>query len=438
MRLTWTGTGLLVLAGGSAWIAISEGLDTSTFLLLTATLAMTWLTAGLFWHRTTDLGDVSRGASFAFLVGGIIAWLMFVAGGSDKLISPDVVSLRVALAGISVSAIVWQLAGARLRWPALFESALVLWPVLFLALAAQFLLDAHALGGGVSALIWPLAFAIAWQILRNVRTLTPESRRGPVHVMLWWLAFVLVSTEVFWRLNRYSWGAEEWPIAGTLIVCSAFALVVSQMSRRGHWAPATYPGWYWIGALALPVTVAAVMLVTGNVLDGKVPGLPYIPLINVLEEPAMFALLMGAVWHRGAAPYLHNDLAGLARAVLVILAVWWVNGIFLRTLALVGGVPWSYDAMWESAFIQTSIAIAWTAVALGCMWMAARSARRVLWFAGAGALALVVAKLFLVDSARTGGLGRAVAFIGVALLILLIGYVAPLPPRDRPREEAAL
>jgi uncharacterized membrane protein len=72
------------------------------------------------------------------------------------------------------------------------------------------------------------------------------------------------------------------------------------------------------------------------------------------------------------------------------------------------------------------------------MWMAARSARRVLWFAGAGALALVVAKLFLVDSARTGGLGRAVAFIGVALLILLIGYVAPLPPRDRPREEAAL
>ena len=133
---------------------------------------------------------------------------------------------------------------------------------------------------------------------------------------------------------------------------------------------------------------------------------------------------------------LHKDLAGLARAVLVLLAVWWVNGILLRTLALVGGVPWSYDALWESAFIQTSIAIAWTVVALVCMWMAARGARRIFWFAGAGALALVVAKLFLVDIARTGGLGRAVAFIGVALLILLIGYVAPLPPRARQREEA--
>jgi uncharacterized membrane protein len=282
-----------------------------------------------------------------------------------------------------------------------------------------------------------LTFAVAWQILRNVRTLTPESRRGAAHAVLWWLAFVLVVTEVYWRLNRFHWGAEEWPIGGTLVVCGVFALVVSQMSRRGHWAPATYPGWYWLGTLAPPVTRGALLLVTGNALDGKVPGLPYIPLINVLEEPAIFVLLMGGVWYRGVAPFLHKDFASLARAVLVILAVWWANGILLRTLALVGGVSWSYDAMWESAFIQTSTALAWTAVALVCMWMAARNARRVLWFAGAGALAVVVAKLFLVDSARTGGLGRAVAFIGVALLILLIGYVAPLPPRERQREGAA-
>ena len=437
IRLTWTGTGLLVLAGASAWIAISDGLDTSTYLLVTATLSMTWLAAGLLWHRTIGLGDESRRASLAFLAGGIVAWLMFVAGGSERLVPDDVRSLRVALAGISVSAIGWQLAGVRLRWPALFESALVLWPVLFLALAIQLLMVSHPLAGGASALVWPLAFAVAWQILRNVRTLTPESRRGAAHVVLWWLAFVLLATEVFWRTNRYGWGAEEWPIAGTLALCGAFVLVVWQMSKRGHWAPATYPGWYWLGVLAPPVTVAAVLLVTGNFLDGKVPGLPYIPLINVLEEPVMFALLMGVLWHRGVASFLHKDLASLARAVLVMLTVWWVNGVFLRTLALVGGVPWSYDALWESAFIQTSIALAWTVVALVCMWMAARNARRVLWFAGAGALAVVVAKLFMVDIARTGGLGRAVAFIGVALLILLIGYVAPLPPRERQREEVA-
>jgi uncharacterized membrane protein len=254
---------------------------------------------------------------------------------------------------------------------------------------------------------------------------------------LWWLAFVLMTTEVSWRLNWNSWGAEEWPVAGTLVVCGGFMLIVFEMSKRRHWAPTTYPRWYWLGVQMLPLTVSAVLLVTGNFLDGTVPGLPYIPLINVLEEPCMLVLLMSGVWYRRAAPFLQKDLASLVRAVLVVLAIWWINGVFLRTLALVGGVPWSYDALWESAFIQTSIAIAWTAAALVCMWLAARGARRVLWFCGAGALALVIAKLFLVDSARTSGLGRAVAFIGVALLILLIGYVAPLPPRDRPREEAA-
>jgi uncharacterized membrane protein len=53
------------------------------------------------------------------------------------------------------------------------------------------------------------------------------------------------------------------------------------------------------------------------------------------------------------------------------------------------------------------------------------------------ALGAVILKLFLVDSARTSGIARAVAFIGVALLILLIGYLAPLPPRAAREESPA-
>jgi uncharacterized membrane protein len=35
----------------------------------------------------------------------------------------------------------------------------------------------------------------------------------------------------------------------------------------------------------------------------------------------------------------------------------------------------------------------------------------------------------LVDSAGGGGLARAIAFIGVAVLVLIIGYFSPLPPK---------
>ena len=49
--------------------------------------------------------------------------------------------------------------------------------------------------------------------------------------------------------------------------------------------------------------------------------------------------------------------------------------------------------------------------------------------AGAVLLGVVVAKLFLVELAQVGTITRIVSFIGVGLLLLLIGYLAPVPPR---------
>ncbi|HEX6828673.1 MAG TPA: DUF2339 domain-containing protein [Burkholderiales bacterium] len=38
------------------------------------------------------------------------------------------------------------------------------------------------------------------------------------------------------------------------------------------------------------------------------------------------------------------------------------------------------------------------------------------------------------DIAHVGGVPRIVSFIGVAVLMLVIGYLAPLPPRPRGNE----
>ena len=54
-------------------------------------------------------------------------------------------------------------------------------------------------------------------------------------------------------------------------------------------------------------------------------------------------------------------------------------------------------------------------------------ARR-LWMTGAALLAVVVVKLFALDLGSLAGLPRVVAFLGVGVLLLLIGYLAPLPP----------
>ena len=45
-------------------------------------------------------------------------------------------------------------------------------------------------------------------------------------------------------------------------------------------------------------------------------------------------------------------------------------------------------------------------------------------------LAVVVGKLFLLDLANSGTVARIVSFLGVGGLLMIIGYVAPVPPGD--------
>ena len=434
-RITWSGTGLLGLAAASGWVAWTSGVDTSTFLLLSATLSLCWIVAAWLWSRARDL-DNHPVMSSLLLGGGVLVWLVMVAGGSGRLMATDVEAALLGVLWMSASAFTWRAVGRRIGWSALGECAFLLWPIALLMLPVQIVLDGHPLGSGWWSAVWAAALAVEWHVLRSYRPPPGAAGKGrPVwHALFWWLAFGLVSGETAWQLDRSGWGAEEWSTAGLLIVCSLFVLGISVLDRRGHWAPAQHPRAYWIGALVPAGLVALPLLILGNQLDGQVPGMRYVPLVNILEEPAAFALLMGAVWHRSAHRLLPRPLSNVARAMLLALVLWWVNGALLRALALVGAVSWSRDALWASTFMQTSMALAWTAGALASMWMAARSARRPAWFAGAVALAIVVLKLFVVDSARGGGLARAVAFIGVALLILLIGYVAPLPPRAAVKE----
>ena len=43
-------------------------------------------------------------------------------------------------------------------------------------------------------------------------------------------------------------------------------------------------------------------------------------------------------------------------------------------------------------------------------------------------MGVVVAKLFLFDLSNTGTVARVVSFLGVGLLLLVVGYFAPVPP----------
>ena len=68
------------------------------------------------------------------------------------------------------------------------------------------------------------------------------------------------------------------------------------------------------------------------------------------------------------------------------------------------------------------------------MLVAARRRYRLVWIVGAVLLAVVIAKLFLIDLSRTGSVERIVSFVGVGLLMLVVGYFSPLPPASETRQ----
>ena len=110
----------------------------------------------------------------------------------------------------------------------------------------------------------------------------------------------------------------------------------------------------------------------------------------------------------------------------------WLNGLLIRTLHHWADTPmWLHGAL-DAALVQTGLSVLWTLSALVAMLYATRRApaaqARPIWMAGAGLLALVVLKLFLVDLSSLGSLARIVSFMAVGGLMLVIGYVSPLPP----------
>lgn len=59
---------------------------------------------------------------------------------------------------------------------------------------------------------------------------------------------------------------------------------------------------------------------------------------------------------------------------------------------------------------------------------------RLPWLTSATLLGVVVVKLLFVDMSQVEGIAPIVTFIGVGMLMLLIGYFVPLPPRQGDEE----
>ena len=165
--------------------------------------------------------------------------------------------------------------------------------------------------------------------------------------------------------------------------------------------------------------------------------LPYLPLLNPLELASVGLLWLG--WRGFERIAASDGWSGTAKrqyaALLNGLAFIVLSAGVMRLWHFFDGIRWRLDYLLASFGLQASLSVVWAVTAIVLMVGGNRNGRRSRWLTGATLMAVVVVKLFLVELGNSGGIARIVSFIAVGLLLLLVGWFAPVPPKENILEE---
>lgn len=337
---------------------------------------------------------------------------------------------------VAGTAVLCSLFARHFEWPTPRWAALLLVPVLVLFLG-MFAISAPAFShpfmfGGWWC--WPLSMLAAYWTLHRDESEVAVPIQVALHTLALWLITVVLTLEVQWQVAHQVRESTAWALAMFGLVPALVLLLVlrnrdsSKWPLAAHWAAYGSAG---AGGIALYLVGWVLYMVFAS--DGTAAPLPYVPLLNPvdgLQALALFAIVYFLMVQRRDDRVALPLEAWQAKYAAVALAVFaWLNAMLLRTLAHYAGVPYQLEAIARSTLAQTAITIFWTVLALAVMAWANRKLRRVAWIVGAALLVVVVAKLFMIDLSRVGTVPRIVSFLGVGVLMLVIGYFSPLPPK---------
>ncbi|WP_300449813.1 DUF2339 domain-containing protein [Accumulibacter sp.] len=385
----------------------------------------------LMQRRRDELSPAERWLASALFAWGIAWW----AGGGLHEIERHVRTAwqgNALLAFVTGSCLASSALARRLDWPAARCAALALLPLMALIAAGTVVHDVHPLAH-FGYLVWPLAFAVHLWLLHRHEAVD-EGWLAWLHAGGLCLLAALGAWEVAWAIDTWVAGRAAWPLIAWALVPGALLAWLALRGERTAWPVAAHRAAYLVGgATPLALFLAGWFVFSNVVSDGDPWPLPYLPLLNPLDLAQAGVLLVVATWfvevRRLGLPPLATAALAPAWALGGAAAFLWSNAALLRTLHHWAGVPLRLPDLVASELVQASLSLFWTLLALSAMVFATRHAQRRLWLVGGGLMAVVVGKLFLVDLSNVGTIARIVSFLGVGVLMLLIGYLAPVPPK---------
>jgi uncharacterized membrane protein len=378
---------------------------------------------------------------FAWWLGALLLELTRTHVAASAVVLPVVAPadrLLPMMTGFALSAAAACRFGLRGNWTVATWPAYAIAPVL-LAVAVLGSFEFRHLFQHYGWICWPVAIAAHLLVLRWLdrrelaRWFTAAHALGVVLLILL-AGSVAVDLIDRARLWNTSWGPAA-ALTGLAMLLVGIGALAFSPPLRARWPMDRFArayGWYGLAPVAL-LDLAGALL--GSLTQrGEATPLPFLPLANPTDLSVLLAA--AALWHwRGR--LLDSDWplpAWLRQRTLALATIGgalfvWLNTVWLRVVHHFFGVAWAGRRLFESFLVQAGFALLWTATAVALMVFASRRGVRAPWLVGAGLLGLTVLKLALIDLSNAGGTERIVAFIGVGALMLLVGYLAPLPPQ---------
>jgi uncharacterized membrane protein len=373
-------------AGGPAWLSL---------------LLYLW---ALAWWLGGGLGEIERSVPAAWRLPAIIAMLAFSA---------------------------WLAAEADRRWrrPALaWTVATIFW--LCLPLGAMLAIDEQAFAGW--NLIAPLGIAVfGWRSLLCLRERS-DAPLSTAHLgWLWtWMVIAGLSLRTLGAQAGFGSGWQFAMLGVPLLLMQVIAL------RKPAWLARPLADAFSRHRsllLASQALVLGVFMLVGLCMAGSSTPLAFIPVLNPLELFLLGGLLVLALWTTDAhAPeFLRTHRPGLVAFAGFLL----ITDATLRAVHHLGGIGW-HAGLLSASLTQTSLAVVWSILGVAGWVIGSRRNKRTLWLASAVLMAVVLAKLLLIDRQHLGNLFGIASFMAYGLLCTLIGYLAPAPPRTAAAEAA--
>jgi uncharacterized membrane protein len=317
------------------------------------------------------------------------------------------------------------------QWRGMMLSTIPMGPPMWLVVVPLFVFESHLSPlRHLGWLAWPVVIGTSYLQVWLFEEVWPKPAVKTWHAATAWLGLFLVTWAIAVAVKQAVPETPTWSATIWCVVPALFVLALRTIGPSIAWPVQRFAAFYRGVVPLAPAAGIVLWVIWAFGQSGPADPLPYVPIFNPIELVQAIGLIAiyGGLDLRDTATDIGSMRRGgpIAVAVLAFVAL---NVIVARVVHFYWSVPFELDLLLDSAVFQTGISILWGLTAGLLMTLARMRINRAAWMIGAGVLAALIVKLFLVDLGNVGGIARIVSFLATGVLILAIGYFAPAPPK---------